>query len=66
MDFLTGIPRKWIGAFIGVIFALMLIWFGFWKLIFILFCAGLGYLIGRHLDGDQSFDELLQRLFPSR
>lgn len=66
MDFMTNIPRKWLGALIGVIIALMMIWFGFWKLVFILLCAGLGFVIGQYLDGDQSVEQFFQRLFPSR
>jgi len=65
-DFLANIPRRWIGALIGLFIALLMIWFGFWKLIFILLCVGLGYFVGQHLDGDQSFEQFIQRLFPSR
>ena len=65
-DFLTKIPRRWIGALLGLIVALMLIWFGFWKFVFILLFVGLGFLVGQHLDGDQSIEEFIQRLIPSR
>lgn len=60
------IPRKWIGALIGLVGALMLIYLGFWKAVFVALCVGLGYLLGQVLDGDQTFSEIIGRLFPSR
>ncbi|MDD4658066.1 MAG: DUF2273 domain-containing protein [Eubacteriales bacterium] len=60
------VPRRWIGALIGLIGSLMLIFLGFWKAVFVVLCVGLGYLIGQRLDGDQSFSEFIGRLFPSR
>lgn len=66
MDFLTKIPRRWIGTLFGIIIALMMIWFGFWKLVFILLCAALGYVLGQYLEGSHVFEEFFQRLFPSR
>ena len=60
------IPRRWKGALAGLIGALMFIFLGFWKFMFIIFCVGLGFLVGQQLDGDQSFAEFIGRLFPSR
>ncbi|MDD2282595.1 MAG: DUF2273 domain-containing protein [Eubacteriales bacterium] len=60
------IPRRWIGALIGLIGSLMLIFLGFWKAVFVVLCVGLGYFIGQRLDGEQSVSEFLGRLFPSR
>lgn len=65
-DFLSNIPRRWIGALAGLIIALMLLKFGFWRLLFICLCAGLGYVVGQLIEGDQSLEHLIQRLFPSR
>jgi uncharacterized membrane protein len=64
---LFHIPRKWIGAFIGLICSLLLIFLGFWKAVFVLLCVGLGFLIGQRLDteGEQSISEFFGRLFPS-
>lgn len=59
------IPRRWIGALIGLIGSLMLIFLGFWKAVFVILCVGLGYFIGRQLDGEQTFAEFISRLFPS-
>lgn len=65
-NFFANIPRRWIGAFIGLIVALMMLFLGFWQFIFVLLCVGLGYIVGQHLDGDSSLEELIQRLLPSR
>lgn len=55
---------KIIGALSGLVFALLVIRFGWWAL-FILFCAGLGYWIGKRLDeGPEKLVQLLERLIP--
>lgn len=42
------------GAFIctvvGVLFAILVLLFGFWRVLFVLLCAGVGLLIGRRID----------------
>lgn len=62
------VSRKWIGALIGLICALLFILLGFWETLFVFLCVGLGYLIGQRLDmeGEQSVSEFFGRLFPSR
>lgn len=65
-EFLSKIPRRWIGALIGLVVSLLLLFLGFWKLLFIMLCVGLGYFIGHYFEGGQSFENLIQRLFPSR
>jgi uncharacterized membrane protein len=65
-EFLTKVPRRWIGALMGLFVALFRIWFGFWKFVFILLFVGLGFVVGQHMDGDQSLEEFIQRLIPSR
>lgn len=64
--FLARFPRRWIGALLGLLFALLIIWLGFWRMMFVLLCVGLGYFIGHQLDGDQTLEQIMQRLFPSR
>ncbi|HOB35720.1 MAG: DUF2273 domain-containing protein [Firmicutes bacterium] len=64
--FLTKVPRRWIGALLGLLFALLIIWLGFWRMVFVLLCVGLGYFIGQQFDGDQTLEQIFQRLFPSR
>lgn len=63
---LFHIPRRWLGALIGLVVALMLIFLGFWKAVFVVLCVGLGYLIGQVLEGEQTLSEFIGRLFPSR
>lgn len=65
-DSLFRIPRRWLGALVGFIGALMLIFLGFWKAVFVLLCVGCGYLFGQALEGDQSLSDFIGRLFPSR
>lgn len=63
---LFQIPRRWLGALIGLIVSLLFIFLGFWKVIFVLLCVCFGYIVGQRLDGDLSFSEFVGRLFPSR
>jgi len=55
---------KVLGGLGGLVFALLVIRFGWWAL-FILLCAGLGYWIGKRLDeGPESLFQLLERFLP--
>lgn len=55
---------KVLGALGGLVFALLVVRFGWWAL-FILVCSGLGYWVGKRLDeGPESLFQLLARLLP--
>lgn len=66
MEGFFKIPRRWLGALIGLVGSLMFIFLGFWKVIFVLLCVCFGYLVGQWLDGEHTFVEFFARLFPSR
>ena len=56
------------GLLIGTIFALSILLFGFWKTLFVIFCAGIGMYIGLRIERASSWTELvdttpLNRLF---
>ena len=54
-----------LGASIGIIVALAVIWFGILGAIFIAFCAFVGYYIGKKMESDKSFwKKILDRLLP--
>ncbi|MCJ7806234.1 MAG: DUF2273 domain-containing protein [Clostridia bacterium] len=57
---------KLLGGLLGLIFAMLVIKYGFWLSIFIYLCIGLGLLIGWRLDVNKNIGRFLNRLFSSR
>ncbi|MDB4897934.1 MAG: hypothetical protein JWN15_4196 [Firmicutes bacterium] len=56
---------KLLGGLGGLVFALLVIRFGFLWTLFILVCCGLGYWIGKQLDEEpESLVQMLERLLP--
>lgn len=65
----TLLSRHWgkvMGGLFGLLFALLVVKFGFWTSIFIFVCIGAGILIGWRLDLDVRFKRWVDRLFPPR
>lgn len=54
---------KVLGVFIGLLFALSVVSFGFWKTFFIALCIGVGYALGKRADEDGSLHRYLERWF---
>lgn len=54
---------KAIGIVLGMIAGILVISYGFWRALFIVFCIVLGYFIGKRLDENQSFDNWLRHVF---
>lgn len=53
------------GALIGLILALLLVIFGFWKTLFILTLTGTGYYLGhRFFSSPEEFRNLLDKILP--
>ena len=54
-----------IGALIGIVVALSVIWFGILGALFIAICAFVGYYIGKKMESDKNFwRKILDRLLP--
>ena len=66
-DFRDLLIKHWgkiAGAFGGLLFALAIITFGFWKGLFIIFCVIAGLIIGWAAQGNSpGLKDLLDRLF---
>ena len=57
--------NKVIGGLGGLIFALLVIRFGFLWTVFILICCGIGYWVGKRLDDEpESLMQIFDRVFP--
>jgi len=62
------ISKHWgkiLGGLLGLIFALLVINYGFWLSIFIFLCIGIGLVIGWRLDVSKNFGRFLNRYFSS-
>ena len=54
-----------LGALVGLVFALLIIRFGILWALFILFCVGIGYWVGKQLDEDpERLIHIFDRLLP--
>jgi uncharacterized membrane protein len=54
------------GAAVGLVVALLMIIFGFWKTVGIAICILIGYFVGRHFDEEGGLEALWRRLFGER
>lgn len=62
---LHGKDAGLIGGGAGLGLGLLLVIFGFWKTLFILFCATLGFILGaKFIKNSEDFRELLDKIFP--
>ena len=57
---------KVFGVLIGLVAALLIIFFGFWKTIFIAILILIGYFIGKRFDDKVGLGELWMRMFGKR
>jgi len=58
--------KKIAGGLVGLIFALLVLNYGFWSSLFILFCIALGLFIGWRLEVNQNISKYLNNLFSSK
>lgn len=65
IDFLQGKNPGVIGALAGLFLGLLLVIFGFWKSLFVLFLTVGGYILGVSAFANaESFKRLLDRILP--
>ncbi|MFZ5688155.1 MAG: DUF2273 domain-containing protein [Bacillota bacterium] len=57
---------KTVGVGIGLLFGILTAVLGFWKTFLIAACIILGYLIGKRVDENTGFRQLLSRFFGER
>ena len=53
---------KIIGLLIGLLFALMVINYGFWRTVFIVFCLYFGFVIGKRIDEHESLKSIFGKI----
>jgi uncharacterized membrane protein len=53
------------GAAAGLIIAAAILIFGFFKVLFVLICMGIGYYLGGKISSDKDFlKQILEKIFP--
>lgn len=57
---------KFIGIVLGLIASILFITYGFWRSLFVILCIVLGYVIGKKIDENKSFDNWLKQMFKDR
>lgn len=57
---------KTVGVVVGLIFGLMVVFFGFFQAVFISLCMLAGYFVGRRIDENIGFHDVVDRLFRDR
>lgn len=57
---------KLLGALAGLFFSLSVIYWGFFKTLFIIIFVTIGYLVGKQLDDQVDFKDMLARFFRER
>jgi len=57
---------KAIGIALGLTASILFVSFGFWKTIFIAFCIGFGYLLGKNVDEEINFELWLRKIFKKK
>lgn len=55
---------KIIGISLGFILSIMVLFIGFFKTLFIVFCIWLGYIIGKKYDEREDIKEILNKILP--
>jgi len=64
IEILTYHRGKIIGVILGFILSLMVLFIGFLKTLFIVFCIWLGYIIGKKYDEREDIKEILNKILP--
>jgi uncharacterized membrane protein len=55
---------KCIGTALGIIIAVLMLIIGFFRVLFIIICAAIGYYIGKKIDNNESIVELIRKILP--
>ncbi|KRW91973.1 hypothetical protein SD51_05595 [Alicyclobacillus tengchongensis] len=59
-------PRRYHGLLLGVVLWILWLLFGFWRTLLLAVLAAIGYMVGRVLEENQTWRELLDKLLSDR
>lgn len=55
---------KLLGVLLGFLFGILVITFGFFRTLFVVFCVIAGYVVGKRIDQKEDIMEILDKLLP--
>jgi len=61
---LTLYKGRTIGIFCGLLFGLLVLLLGFWRVVFVALCVAVGYCLGSYRDKKESFITFLDKILP--
>lgn len=64
LNYLVKYKGRTIGIFLGLVIGWMILQYGWLATIFWLICIVLGYKIGKKIDESESWQDVLERIFP--
>lgn len=57
---------KALGIFIGLLFSILVISIGLLETVFIMVCIYIGYIVGKRLDDNDNFQDIVNKIFKDR
>lgn len=66
MELFNNHRGKFVGTLVGFVFAILVLLVGFWRTFFIACCVGVGYIIGKRFDDDDSLSDLIGYFFKEK
>ncbi len=61
LRFISENPGKILGGLLGLLVAVIIVFFGFWRGLFILLCVSVGIYLGARAEKDEGLSVLLER-----
>lgn len=65
-ELMTHHRGKTLGIVMGLLFSILVITVGLLETVFIVVCIYIGYIIGKRLDDNESFNDLIHKLFKDK
>lgn len=66
LRYLSQVKRRWLGLAIGCVVWLLWMCFGFWAMILLIVLAGVGFVVGRILEENDSWRDVVDKLLSER
>lgn len=66
LNYLDKYRGRVIGIALGLILGWMILHYGWLATLFWIICIGVGYIIGKRIDEHESWQDVLERIFPRK
>jgi uncharacterized membrane protein len=61
-----GMKRRWLGLVIGCVLWVLWKCFGFWSTLLLMVLAGIGFIVGRVMEENESWRDVVDKLLSER